>query len=160
VYDSVVLAGTLNSAGGLLDRGGLIRRLSEAKEKRLCWRFCGRFEMIGFGGSGSLPCLKYRPGAMYVQLACAAQRLRMRPPPRKAQPHRRSSAPGQCNPVVFDTPSHLPPLRDMQKAEAVGPNQPLIGREREVIRVDAPNVERQPAGRLGTVRSKDCADNQ
>jgi hypothetical protein len=52
VYDSVVLAGTLNSAGGLLDRGGLIRRLSEAKEKRLCWRFCGRFEMIGFGGSG------------------------------------------------------------------------------------------------------------
>jgi hypothetical protein len=67
---------------------------------------------------------------------------------------------GQCNPVVFDAPSHLPPLRDMQKAEAVGPNQPLIGREREVIRVDAPNVERQPAGRLGTVRSKDCADNQ
>src|SRR4029077_3210012 len=55
------------------------------------------------------------------------------------------------DPIVLDRSTALPARCDVEKAEAVWPEQPLVAGDGDKVRIDASHVERQRADRLSGI---------
>src|SRR6185436_7067870 len=62
------------------------------------------------------------------------------------------------DPIVLDRSTALPARCDVEKAEAVWPEQPLVAGDGDKVRIDASHVERQRADRLGRIHAERGAD--